>query len=142
VIEWRVRRGLVGLSVATELELGFSAQSVEGCRTMRKTLVDQLIRVGLPLRAEDRAREVQVQLIERGQHRAVSVPDLLIAATAEIEGLTVLHYDADFDLIAEITGQACEWIVPKGSISAAVSSISASPSGSRTSSPHTVSHRS
>jgi predicted nucleic acid-binding protein len=116
VIQWRVRRGLVGVSIATELELGFSAQSVEGYRTMRRTLVDQLIRVGLPLRAEDRAREVQVELIERGQHRAVSVPDLLIAATAESEGLTVLHYDADFDLIAEITGQPCEWIVPKGSI--------------------------
>jgi hypothetical protein len=45
-----------------------------------------------------------------------SFPDLLIAATAEIEGLTVLHYDADFDLIAEITGQAWEWVVRKGTI--------------------------
>ena len=52
----------------------------------------------------------------RGQHRAVSVPDLLIAATAETEGLTVLHYDQDFDLIAEITGQPCEWMVPRGSL--------------------------
>ena len=69
-----------------------------------------------PLRAEDRSREVQSARVERGQHRAVSVPDLLIAATAEIEGLTVLHYDADFDLIAEITGQSMEWVVPRGSI--------------------------
>ena len=44
------------------------------------------------------------------------MPDLLIAATADVEELTVLHYDADFDLIAEITGQACEWVVPKGTI--------------------------
>ncbi|MGH3095307.1 MAG: hypothetical protein ACRDMV_04830 [Streptosporangiales bacterium] len=51
--------------------------------------------------AEARVREVQRALVERGQHRAVSIPDLLIAATAEAEGLTVWHYDADFDLIAE-----------------------------------------
>ena len=56
------------------------------------------------------------EVVERGQHRAVSIPDLLIAATAEIEGLTVLHYDADFDLIADITGQPCEWIVERGTI--------------------------
>jgi predicted nucleic acid-binding protein len=106
----------VGVSNTTELEIGFSAQSIASYHLMRRTMVDRLIPVPLPLRAEDRAREVQVLLIARGQHRAVSVPDLLIAATAEIEGLTVLHYDADFDLIAEITGQPCEWVVPKGTL--------------------------
>jgi predicted nucleic acid-binding protein len=115
-IQWRVARGLVGVNIATELEIGFSAQSIASFQLMRRTMVDRLLPVRLPLRAEDRAREVQVVLIERGQHRAVSVPDLLIAATAEIEGLTVLHYDADFDLIAEITGQPCEWVVPKGTL--------------------------
>jgi predicted nucleic acid-binding protein len=59
---------------------------------------------------------VQAALVQRGQHRSAGVADLLIAATAEIEGLTVLHYDADFDLIAEITGQPCEWVVPKGTV--------------------------
>jgi predicted nucleic acid-binding protein len=66
--------------------------------------------------APNLAREVQAALVERGQHRAVSIPDLLIAATAEIEGLTVLHYHADFDLIAAITGQPCEWIAERGTI--------------------------
>jgi len=32
-----------------------------------------------------------------GQHPAPSVPDLLIAATAELSGLTVLHLDKDFE---------------------------------------------
>jgi predicted nucleic acid-binding protein len=59
---------------------------------------------------EDRAMEVQLLLAERGHHRAVSVPDLLIAATAELTGLTVLHRDKDFDLVAEITGQPIERI--------------------------------
>jgi predicted nucleic acid-binding protein len=56
-------------------------------------------------KAERRAAEVQVLLGDRGQHRAPSVPDLLIAALAEDQGLIVLHDDKDFELIAEITGQ-------------------------------------
>ncbi len=116
VLQSRMSLGLVGISIATELEIGFSAQSFDGYRKMRSRLIDALVPVALPLRAEDRARDVQSALVERGQHRAVSVPDLLIAATAEIEGLTVLHYDAHFDLLAEITGQPMEWVVPRGSI--------------------------
>jgi predicted nucleic acid-binding protein len=42
------------------------------------------------------------------------VPDLLIAAAAEERNLSVLHYDADFDHIAAVTGQACEWVVAAG----------------------------
>ena len=57
---------------------------------------------------EDRALEVQHLLAATSQHRAPSIPDLLIAATAELAGLAVLHLDKDFDLIAQITGQPCE----------------------------------
>jgi predicted nucleic acid-binding protein len=59
-------------------------------------------------RAEDRAVEVQALLADRGQHRAASIPDLLIAATAELAGLRVLHQDRDFELIAGVTGQPVE----------------------------------
>ncbi len=52
--------------------------------------------------------EVLTLLADRGQHRAPSIPDLIIAATAELAGLTVLHLDKDFDLITEITGQPAE----------------------------------
>jgi predicted nucleic acid-binding protein len=55
-------------------------------------------------------------LVRRGQHRAVSIPDLLVAAVAEVDQLTVLHYDAGFDLVAGITGQPVSWVVPRGSI--------------------------
>jgi predicted nucleic acid-binding protein len=57
---------------------------------------------------EDRAVEVLALLADRGQHRAQSIPDLIIAATAELAGLTVLHLDKDFDVIAQITGQPME----------------------------------
>jgi predicted nucleic acid-binding protein len=57
---------------------------------------------------EDRAVEVQTLLSDRGHHRAVAVPDLLIAANAELAELTVLHLNEDLDLIAEVTGQRVE----------------------------------
>jgi predicted nucleic acid-binding protein len=59
---------------------------------------------------EDRAVEVLTLLADRGQHRAPSILELMIAATAELAGLTVLHYDKDFDLIDSVTGQAAEWL--------------------------------
>lgn len=61
-----------------------------------------------------RARQVQRQLAASSQ-RGRKVPDLLVAAAAEALNLIVLHYDADFDRIAEVTGQKCDWAVPAGS---------------------------
>jgi predicted nucleic acid-binding protein len=57
---------------------------------------------------EDRAVEVLTLLADRGQHRAPSIPDLIIAATAELAGLTVLHLDRDLEVIAQVTGQPVE----------------------------------
>lgn len=66
----------------------------------------------------ERAMEIGQALADKGGslHRAPSMPDAMIAVAAERAGLTVLHYDKDFDLIAGVTGQPCEWIAPKGSI--------------------------
>jgi predicted nucleic acid-binding protein len=62
-----------------------------------------------------RALEVQRHALNVGSHRALSLPDLLVAATAALNRLTVLHYDGDFDMIATLTGQPTEWVVPPGS---------------------------
>lgn len=74
-------------------------------------------RVPTPDDVWDRVLAVQASLAERGLHQSVRIPDLLIAAVAERDRLPVLHYDQDFDTIAEITGQRCEWVVPRGSAS-------------------------
>lgn len=63
----------------------------------------------------DRTLDVQHRLAERGQHRT-PLPDLIIAATAELNDAVLLHYDSDFDLIAEVTGQPARWIAPRGSV--------------------------
>ena len=65
----------------------------------------------------ERALEVQASLAEMSQHRSVSLPDLIVAACAEENGLTVLHYDGDYERIRSVTGQPTRWVVPCGSVS-------------------------
>jgi predicted nucleic acid-binding protein len=66
--------------------------------------------------AMNRAMAVHRKLAKTRQHRNFSLPDLVIAATAELNGATVLHYDADYDRIAGVTGQPTEWVVPRGTL--------------------------
>jgi predicted nucleic acid-binding protein len=109
-----VDRGLVGTCPIIDLEILYSARNGtehSRFRTQRAAfdyfpMTDEIAQ---------RAVEVQGLLAATAQHRSVSIPDLLVAATAERYSLTVLHYDGDYDRIAEITGQATEWIVPRGS---------------------------
>ncbi|GAA2008776.1 hypothetical protein GCM10009799_40630 [Nocardiopsis rhodophaea] len=62
-----------------------------------------------------RAMDVQHALARKGHHRR-ALPDLIIAATAEEHGAVVVHYDKDYDLISEVTGQETRWVVPAGSL--------------------------
>ncbi|HYN28579.1 MAG TPA: PIN domain nuclease [Dermatophilaceae bacterium] len=109
--EWanRVERGLVAISTVTLLEAGFSARSpVELSRAMGSPPLAAMPVEYLSPAAEDRAVEAQRLLAQRGQHRARSIPDLLIAAAAELNQRTLLHLDKDFDLIADLTAQPME----------------------------------
>jgi predicted nucleic acid-binding protein len=112
--EPRVLAGLVASCSITDLEQLFSARSGDEHRARRDDLALRFARVPLDQRVLDRAVEVQGLLADKGQHRAASIPDLVVAAAAEQAELTVLHYDADFELIATITEQPTEWVVPRG----------------------------
>ena len=107
----RIQRGLVRITTVTRLEVGYSARSAGDLRAgLRQPPVSAMPVEYLTPAIEDRAVEVLTLLADRGQHRAPSIPDLLIAATAELAGLTILHCDKDFDLIAAITGQPTQWL--------------------------------
>lgn len=109
--EWAVRieRGLVRITTVTRLEAGYSARSGPELRAgLQQPPLSSLPVEYLTPAIEDRAVEVLTLLADRGQHRAPSIPDLIIAATAELAGLTVLHLDKDFEVIAQITGQPVE----------------------------------
>lgn len=105
----RIEQGLVRISTVNRLEVGYSARSGTLLRSAvtRPPLASMPVEYQTPA-SEARAVEVQMLLADRGRHRAPSVPDLLVAAIAELAGLTVLHLDKDFHLIAEVTGQVTQ----------------------------------
>ena len=105
----RIERGLVRITTVTRLEVGYSARSGRELRAgFRQPPLASMPVECLTPAIEDRAVEILALLADRGQHRAASIPDLLIAATAELAGLTILHLDKDFEVIAEVTGQPVE----------------------------------
>jgi predicted nucleic acid-binding protein len=109
--EWagRIERGLVRIATVTRLELGYSARSGPELRAgLRQPPLTSMPVEYLTPAIEDRAVEVLALLADRGQHRAPSLPDLIIAATAELATLTILHLDKNFEIIADITGQPVE----------------------------------
>jgi predicted nucleic acid-binding protein len=102
----RIERGQVHVTTITLLETGYSARSAADMGELLDRPPLSLMPVEyLTPAAEKRAVEVLRRLAELGQHRAPSIPDLLIAAAAETARLTVLHVDKDFELIAGLTGQ-------------------------------------
>jgi predicted nucleic acid-binding protein len=109
-----MERGLLATCGIADLEAGVSARSREHHQALGEARRYALQYLITPDNAWDRAWQVQEQLCGAGLHRSIKIPDLIIAAVAEHHGLTVLHYDRDFDRIADITGQPVEWVVPPG----------------------------
>lgn len=111
-----IAAGLVATCGVIEFELGWATRSdaeLDQVRADRKAGYEWL-----PTHDEDwrRALDVQAALWRSGRMRAVGLPDLLIAAVADRERVTVLHYDSDYDTIAQVTGQPAQWIVPRGTV--------------------------
>ena len=98
----------------SDLEIGYSARNGREWDALVDAL-DALVLVETTADHVQRARQVQRMLAANNQ-RGRKIPDLLVAAAAEQIGYTVLHYDADFDRIAAVTGQPCRWVVPPGSV--------------------------
>jgi predicted nucleic acid-binding protein len=113
-IESPAERGELARAGISDLEIGYSARTAAEWDRLEEALrAFELVET--TTEHVQRARQVQRMLAAKHQ-RGRKVPDLLIAAAAELRGLIVLHYDADFDRIAAVTGQLCEWLVPAGSV--------------------------
>jgi predicted nucleic acid-binding protein len=111
-----IEAGLVGTCGIIELEVRYSARDHDEYAAVSRDRALGYEWLTMPDEIWDRALEVQRALSERGQLRSIRFPDLLIAATAERHELTVIHYDRDYDTIAEVTRQPTEWVAPAGSI--------------------------
>jgi predicted nucleic acid-binding protein len=106
--------GQIFYSPISGLELRYSASNESDYRKLTTILegFDRLSMVDAVFDAADRTQ----RLLAKAGLKGRPIPDLIIAAQAELAGLTVLHYDADFDRIATVTGQPTLWISPPGSI--------------------------
>lgn len=116
VIEPLLLAGQIATCAIVDLELLYSASSPSIYERLAAVL-RAVPRVPVTEAVLDRALEVQGLLAKRSQHRAVPLPDLIVAACAEGAGLSVLHYDADYERIAQITGQPAQWVIARGSVS-------------------------
>ena len=110
-----IESGEAATCAIIDLEVLYSARNHDEHERIRQRR--ELAYYTVPLTEEvfRRAIQVQAELARSSRHR-LPIPDLIIAAAAEASGLIVLHYDSDFDLIGEVTGQRMEWVVPRGSL--------------------------
>jgi predicted nucleic acid-binding protein len=111
-----IEAGLVATCGVIEFELGWATRSAAQFDLVRSDREEGY--EWLATHDEDwhRALDVQALLWRSGRVRAVGFPALLIAAVAERGQVTLLHYDNDYDLISEITGQPMQWVVPRGTV--------------------------
>ena len=112
----QITAGVVAMCPITELELLHSARSKADREELLELLAATFAWVAVPDRAFLRAAEVQTAMTARGTHRSAGAIDLLLAATAELNGLALVHYDHDFDEIVRITDQPAVWVASPGSI--------------------------
>jgi predicted nucleic acid-binding protein len=102
---FEITEGQIAICAITELELRYSAKSVEHDRRLRRWLGETFVWAPILDRCHERALEIQDGLVANGEQRSAGVVDLMLAANAELSGLTVLHDDKDFDCVARVTGQ-------------------------------------
>ena len=114
MVEPLAAAGELGRPSICDLEVGYSARTAAEWDRLVGAL-DAFARVETTAAHVRRALQVQ-RLLARRRQRGRKIPDLVVAAAAEELGVAVLHYDADFDLIARVTGQRCQWVVPAGSV--------------------------
>jgi len=110
-----IESGAAATCSIIDLEVLFSARNRNDYERIRERRRLAYTQVPLTQDVFDGALSIQAELAKVGRHR-LAIPHLIIAAAAAADGLTVLHYDADFDRIAAVTGQPVEWVVPRGSV--------------------------
>jgi predicted nucleic acid-binding protein len=102
--------------ITVDLEVGYSARSLTNLEQIQRLRRDRFIALSINDVIEEHARTIQRRMAAIGLHRGAGVADLLTAAVAAFHGATLVHYDSDFELIARVTSQPHQWVVPQGSV--------------------------
>jgi predicted nucleic acid-binding protein len=112
-----LEEGLAATCLPLDLEDGRSARDFRDAMTIRARRAQLMTELPITAAVSTRARDLQLALTARGRHRAASPVDVTVAAAAAEYSATVLHYDRDFDLLAEVGGPRSEWVAPPGTLS-------------------------
>ncbi len=110
-----IEAGEAATCAVIDLEVLFSARNFLEHQKIRRRRALAYESVPVTVETFERAIEIQGELAKTGRHR-VPIPDLIIAAAAEAAGLVILHYDSDYEIIAEVSKQPVEWVVKRGSV--------------------------
>ncbi|MER7419651.1 VapC toxin family PIN domain ribonuclease [Micromonospora peucetia] len=108
--------GLAASCLPLDLEDGRSARDFRDAMTIRARRAQLMVDLPVTAAVATRARDLQLALTARGHHRAASPVDVTVAAVAAEYSAVVLHYDCDFDLLAEVGGPRSEWVAPAGTL--------------------------
>jgi len=108
--------GVAATCLPLDLEDGRSARNFRDAMAIRARRAQVMTELPVTAAVATRARDLQLALTQRGHHRAASPVDLIAAAAAAEYAAIVLHYDRDFDLIADVGGPRCEWVAPAGTV--------------------------
>lgn len=111
-----LQEGAAATCLPLDLEDGRSARNFRDAMSIGARRAELMIDLPINSAVAARSRDIQLALTQRGHHRAASPVDLIAAAAAAEYAATVLHYDRDFDLIADVGGPRCEWIAPAGTL--------------------------
>ncbi|MCI4062241.1 PIN domain-containing protein [Micromonospora sp. R77] len=111
-----LEEGLAATCLPLDLEDGRSARDFRDAMAIRARRAQLMAELPITAAVSTRARDLQLALTARGHHRAASPVDLTVAAVAAEYSATVLHYDRDFDLLAEVGGPRSEWVAPPGTL--------------------------
>lgn len=117
VMEPLILAGEIATCAIVDLEILFSARSPVEYSDIQQRRMRSYPNLQITEQVCVRALELQSSLAKRSQHRAVSIPDLIIAACAQVHNVTVLHYDSDFDAVTAVGGPTAQWVVPRGTVS-------------------------
>ncbi|WFE41874.1 PIN domain-containing protein [Micromonospora sp. WMMD998] len=112
-----LEEGLAATCLPLDLEDGRSALDFRDAMAIRARRAQVMVELPVTAAVSTRARDLQLALTARGYHRAASPVDLTVAAIAAEHSATVLHYDRDFDLLADVGGPRSEWVAPPGTLS-------------------------
>lgn len=111
-----LQAGAAATCLPLDLGDGRSVRNFRDAMTIRARRTEVMTQLPITPAVATRARDIQLALTQLGHHRAASPVDLMVAGAAAEYGAIVVHYDRDFDLLADVGGPRTEWVAPPGSL--------------------------